>query len=213
MSSVSDRLRDKVTKLENQGMSREAAYREANPVSKRWTAKTFSREVNRLFESSPQATLITQATPETKLRKKQETFCREFMVDLNGKQAAIRAGYSPKTADQQASRLLSNVKVKMEIERLSNQRDERVQLQADDVVRELMSIAFAELKERGVIKPGDKLKALELLGKHQKLFTEKVQHTGLDDKPIEIITGEMSEVEALRIYRREMRNQPYIGRK
>ena len=43
---------------------------------------------------------------------KQARFVAEYLVDLNGKQAAIRAGYSPQTAQAQASRLLTNAKVK-----------------------------------------------------------------------------------------------------
>lgn len=45
------------------------------------------------------------------LTPKQKRFCEEYLIDLNATQAAIRAGYSPKTAEQTASRLLRNVKV------------------------------------------------------------------------------------------------------
>ena len=44
---------------------------------------------------------------------KQARFCEEYMIDLNATQAAIRAGYSPKTAQEQSARLLSNVMVKI----------------------------------------------------------------------------------------------------
>lgn len=47
-----------------------------------------------------------------KISAKQELFVDEYLIDLNATQAAIRAGYSSKTAEQQGSRLLSNVKVK-----------------------------------------------------------------------------------------------------
>lgn len=43
---------------------------------------------------------------------KQLAFCQEYVVDKNGTQAAIRAGYSDKTANEQASRLLTNVNIK-----------------------------------------------------------------------------------------------------
>ena len=46
-----------------------------------------------------------------KLTAKQQRFCDEYLIDLNATQAAIRAGYSPKTAAQAAARLLTNVKV------------------------------------------------------------------------------------------------------
>ena len=44
---------------------------------------------------------------------KQARFCEEYMIDLNATQAAIRAGYSPKTAQEQSARLLSNVMVQI----------------------------------------------------------------------------------------------------
>ena len=50
-----------------------------------------------------------------KLTEKQKRFCDEYLIDLNATQAAIRAGYSPRTAEQAASRLLSFVKVQDEI--------------------------------------------------------------------------------------------------
>ena len=47
-----------------------------------------------------------------KLTPKQLAFCQEYVVDKNGTQAAIRAGYSEDTSPEQASRLLRNIKVK-----------------------------------------------------------------------------------------------------
>lgn len=44
---------------------------------------------------------------------KQDRFCEEYMIDLNATQAAIRAGYSPKTAREQAPRLLANVSIQI----------------------------------------------------------------------------------------------------
>lgn len=50
-----------------------------------------------------------------KLTEKQQRFVEEYLIDLNATQAAIRAGYSAKTADQQGSRMLANVKVQQAI--------------------------------------------------------------------------------------------------
>ena len=50
-----------------------------------------------------------------KLTNRQKRFVEEYLIDLNARQAAIRAGYSPKTAQEQASRLLANVKVQTAI--------------------------------------------------------------------------------------------------
>ena len=52
------------------------------------------------------------------LTPRQERFCREFLVDLNGTKASVRAGYSEKTAYSQASRLLKNAKVAARIAEL-----------------------------------------------------------------------------------------------
>lgn len=49
---------------------------------------------------------------------KQARFCEEYMIDLNATQAAIRAGYSPKTANEQAARLLANVSIQNRIAQL-----------------------------------------------------------------------------------------------
>lgn len=50
-----------------------------------------------------------------KLTEKQQRFVEEYLIDLNATQAAIRAGYSAKTADQQGSRMLANVKVNRQL--------------------------------------------------------------------------------------------------
>ena len=55
-----------------------------------------------------------------KLLSKQELFCQEYIKDLNGKQSAIRANYSPNTAEVQACRLLSNVKVQAKLAELQS---------------------------------------------------------------------------------------------
>jgi len=62
------------------------------------------------------------------LTDKQVRFCAEFITDLNGTQAAIRAGYSKKTANEQASRLLANVSVKAEIKKLQERLSEKTEI-------------------------------------------------------------------------------------
>lgn len=81
------------------------------------------------------------------LTEKQKTFCREYIVDLNATQAAIRAGYSEKTATASASRLLMNVKVQHEIKKLMEERNTRTNISADDVIRQLARIAFMDIKD------------------------------------------------------------------
>lgn len=76
----------------------------------------------------------------TKLTDKQELFCREYLVDLNATQAAIRAGYSKKTASEQGARLFANVKVQNYIQELKQQRNERNKVNADYVLKRLVEI-------------------------------------------------------------------------
>ncbi len=68
------------------------------------------------------------------LTDKQQAFCEEYIVDLNGTQAAIRAGYSEDTARQQSSRLLTNVNVGQYIVELKAKRIERLNIDADYVL-------------------------------------------------------------------------------
>jgi phage terminase small subunit len=83
------------------------------------------------------------------INEKQELFCREFLVDHNGTQAAQRAGYSKPSAHSQASYLLRQPKIKRRIEELKAEQRERVTLRADltleRLMNELSKIAFADI--------------------------------------------------------------------
>jgi phage terminase small subunit len=81
----------------------------------------------------------------TELTLKQARFIEEYIVDLNGKQAAIRAGYSPKTAEVQASRLLSNAKVDAAVKQAMRARSRRTGITGDRVVLELAALAFSNI--------------------------------------------------------------------
>lgn len=70
----------------------------------------------------------------------------EYLIDLNGKQAAIRAGYSAKTAEFSASRLLSSVKVRAAIENGKKARSERTEIKQDRVLQELAKLAFFDVR-------------------------------------------------------------------
>ena len=82
-----------------------------------------------------------------KLTNKRKRFCEEYMIDLNGTQAAIRAGYSKKTAVEQASRLLSFVNVRDHIVKLREAQKERTDITADRVLKELALIGFLDIRE------------------------------------------------------------------
>lgn len=154
------------------------------------------------------------------LTPKQALFVREYLIDLNATQAAIRAGYSEKTAGQQGERLLKNVEIAEAIEKGKAERIERVEIDADYVLKRLVEIdqmdvldimtedgSFKRISEwpkiwrqfiqgmdvseiwdgRGddrdmvgflkKIKWPDKVKNLELIGKHISVqaFKEKIE--------------------------------------
>lgn len=106
------------------------------------------------------------------LTDKQARFCEEYLIDLNATQAAIRAGYSEKTANEQGARLLANVSVQEKIAELKAERAKRTEITQDSVIQELAAVARAEVKG---VRAVDKLKALELLGKHLGMFVERYE--------------------------------------
>lgn len=147
-----------------------------------------------------------------KLNAKQQRFVDEYLIDLNATQAAIRAGYSVKTAQEQSSRLLSNVMVQEAIGKSMSERSKRTGVNQDRVIQELARIAFVNpqnvinaddgsvradasdddlaciqsvkvktmsgdkgYSEEREVRLNDKMKALELLGKHLGMFKDKVE--------------------------------------
>lgn len=140
----------------------------------------------------------------SKLTDQQKLFCREYIVDYSGKQAAIRAGYSEHTAKFQASDLLTRPNLRAFIQKLLKGQNTRLEINADRVLRELGKVAFAELGpnwgldedgeevriEKEIswtdkIKVSDKNKALEILAKHLKLLRDQVEHMGKNGGPIQ----------------------------
>lgn len=82
-----------------------------------------------------------------KLTEKQQRFVDEYLIDLNATQAAIRAGYSAKTADVQGSRMLGNIKVQQAIAEAMAKRSKRTGVNQDRVVLELAKIAFVKMTD------------------------------------------------------------------
>lgn len=114
-----------------------------------------------------------------KLTEKQKRFCEEYLTDLNATQAAVRAGYRKRTAGSQGQRLLKNVEIQRYMTDLMNSRSERTGVTADFVVEELFKVACAEVELKG----SDKMKALELLGKHLGLFGQFIGNEGEAELP------------------------------
>jgi len=72
-----------------------------------------------------------------------EVFCHEYLIDLNGTQAAIRAGFAEKYANRQATALMARSDIKERIEELTRAREKRTDIQADEIVYILATILRA----------------------------------------------------------------------
>lgn len=93
------------------------------------------------------------------LTDQQKRFCLEFIKDLDGNAAAIRAGYSETSARFQASRLLAQPRVSQACQRLMDERAKRAKIDADQVLVELIKLAKADI--RRVFKDDGDLKAVK----------------------------------------------------
>ena len=91
---------------------------------------------------------------DQKLSDKQKAFVDEYLIDLNATAAAIRAGYSRRSAEVTANRLLRNAKVKKEIERQAKDREKRTQITQDRVLEELAAISFANASDFSEVSDG-----------------------------------------------------------
>lgn len=84
--------------------------------------------------------------PGKKNDTRQDRFCREYVVDFNGTQAAIRAGYSKKTAAEQSSRLLRNVNIQAKIKALTEKVAQKLEISQEKVLAEYAKIAFFDIR-------------------------------------------------------------------
>ena len=127
------------------------------------------------------------------LNEKQKQFYKEYIVDANATQSAIRAGYSEKTAYSQGQRLLKNVEGQKYLEELMAEKESKLIASQDEVLKYLTSVLRGESRSTEIVVEGvgegcseartmtkapsekDKLKAAELLGKRYGLYKEKVE--------------------------------------
>ncbi len=168
--------------------------------------------------------------PKKALDPKRALFVREYLVDLNATQAAIRAGYSKKCASEQGYDLLRKPQIQTAIAEAMKKRADRTEITQDRVIRELARIAFLDpadlLEDDGSIKlvkdmpedarrviagmevseifdnaagdqkqaigllkkikVCDKIRALELTGKHLGMFEDKLNIPGVEKALYEI---------------------------
>lgn len=112
------------------------------------------------------------------LNSKQAMFVREYLVDLNATQAAVRAGYSAKTAAMQGSRLLTNDEVSRAILEAQGERAEKVGVTAEEVLLGIRALV-RRCELPGVeFNASAGLKGYELMGKHIAMWTDRQEHAG-----------------------------------
>lgn len=110
-----------------------------------------------------------------KLTPKQKNFIDEYLLDLNATQAAIRAGYSRKTANRIGPQLLVKTCIQEELAKAMQRRAKRTEITADRVLKELAAIALDDAADYqdSRLKYTNKIRALELLGKHLGMFDQQ----------------------------------------
>lgn len=114
------------------------------------------------------------------LSQKMATFVDEYLVDLNGSAAVLRAGYKTRNQNRMASELLRHPLVKAEIEKRTEKRRESMELRADYLINKLIAII-----EDIETKTPDQLRAIELAGKSIALWKERQEISGPDGGAIE----------------------------
>lgn len=128
-----------------------------------------------------------------KMTAKQKLFCDEYLIDLNATQAAIRAGYSQKTAGVTGNENLKKPYIKEYIEKRMAEKEAALIADQDEVLKYLTSVMRGESQSEVVVVEGagfgnseartmqkapdekERLKAAELLGKRYGLYTDKVE--------------------------------------
>lgn len=109
------------------------------------------------------------------LTAKQKIFVQEYLVDLNATQAAIRAGYSKRNADKIGPQLLGKISVSAAVQEAMKKRIKRIEINQDYVIGKLYEITEKEASDmqESDLKYGNKIKAIELLGKHVGAWDRK----------------------------------------
>lgn len=122
-----------------------------------------------------------------KLTAKQEMFCKEYLLDLNATQAAIRAGYSEKTAQKIGSENFLKPVIQSRITELKADRENRLEINADWVLSQAVKIHELCLTEEKY-DASNALKALDTVGKHVNIRAfidrQEVEHKGGIDQRI-----------------------------
>ena len=117
------------------------------------------------------------------LTPKQQRFVEEYLIDLNATQAAIRAGYSEKTAKEIGSENLTKPNIAKAIAEAQEKLSNKAQVTVEMVVQGLLNEA-KDLSESST--QSARVSAWAHLGKHLGMFKDKIEHTGPNGGPIDL---------------------------
>lgn len=155
---------------------------------------------------------------KTGLTPKQALFVKEYLVDLNASQAAIRAGYSKKTSREQGSTLLTNINIQAALKKAMDDRADRTNITQDYVLNTIhetiercrqveqvydrngkpvfVKTQSGEEKTAFVFDAKSVLRGCELIGKHLGMFNEKlnIEHAGEINQCIKVVFEDGSPV-------------------
>lgn len=134
------------------------------------------------------------------LTDKQKRFCDEYLIDLNATQAAIRAGYSERTARKIGQENLTKPDIRQYIDQRMAEKESALIACQDEVLKYLTSVMRGESQSTEIVVEGlgdgiseareiqkrpsekDRLKAAELLGKRYSMFKEKLEVSGMQEE-------------------------------
>ena len=116
---------------------------------------------------------------EFEITDKMRQFVDEYLIDMNGTQAAIRAGYSEATAQEQSSQLLDRPDIRELVEQRQKDRIDRTQISQDLTVNELKTIAFSDVADFVIVKAGGVIeqRPFNELKKDQTRCVKKIKQT------------------------------------
>jgi phage terminase small subunit len=115
------------------------------------------------------------------LNERQRLFVKYYIGTLNATESAKRAGYSPRTAGEIGYELLKKPQIAEAVAKGVDKKMSKADISAERILDELASIAFLtpeQLDTLKSIKGGEKMRALELLGKYHTLFTDRIEQSG-----------------------------------
>ncbi len=121
-----------------------------------------------------------------KLNAGQLRFCQEYVIDLNGSAAAVRAGYSEKSSRELASKLLTKANIKKKIQDLQDKLAEKTGVSAEEIINELKKCGFSNIQD--YIKGGNLVVDLSKIPREQAAAVEAIKIeetiTMVNDKPV-----------------------------